>query len=121
MTEYFVHELVSLRPLISSMVQVAEINTNTVISLATVLVLITAAWKLSATLTQICEQIKPLSKLPEKMARIERQVAEVVTHVEGLEEDVNVLWTSARGEPLSTIRHRTRRPWTRPVESDEDA
>lgn len=89
----------------------AEINTNTVISLATVLVLIGAAWRLSATLTKICEQLRPLQKVPDRLARVESQVRDVRSHVEGLEEDVNLLWTTERGEPLDKIRHRNRRPW----------
>lgn len=98
----------------------AEINTNTVISLATVLVLIGAAWKLSATLAQIYEQLRPLQKVPDRLTRVENQVREVRSHVEGLESDVSALWTTERKESLDNIRHRSRPPWTNPGAQEKE-
>lgn len=90
---------------------VSQVDMNTMISLATVVVLIGVAWRLSGVLTKICVQLEPLVKLPAEVATLKREVREVRSHIEGLEEDVSFLWTSQRGESPDQVRHRSRRPW----------
>lgn len=71
--------------------QAAQLDTNTLISVGTVLVLIGASWRLSALLTRIDARLERLDKMPERMTAVEG-------HVRNLEIDVSNLWAAYRGD-----------------------
>lgn len=97
------------------------ISSDTAISLATVLILLGASWRLSWLLSRIDSRTE---KLPERVTALETGLNDVKgemnmgigrlqTHVENLEMDVNNLWAAYREDPPDLTR-RERPPSTRP-------
>lgn len=101
-----------------ALAQSPSLDTNSAISIGLMIVIITATGYISrmftrheAKLDRLDEKMDDLSPVPERLTKLERKVGEAVSHLEGLEDDVNTLWTTARGESLDIVRRKGRRPW----------
>jgi hypothetical protein len=86
----------------------AIIDSNTAISLATVIILLGASWRLSWLLSRIDSRT---DGLPEKVSKLEasnnalsKEVALLKQHVEGMESDVNNLWSAFREDAVGVAR-----------------
>jgi hypothetical protein len=75
------------------------ISDTTAVSLATVLVLVAAAWTLSKTLSAISTKLDGLKDLPEKVQRMEVEIGGLKGEMRTMEGDINNLWSAYRGDP----------------------
>jgi Co/Zn/Cd efflux system component len=99
------------------MVADTVISSDTAISLATVVVLLGASWRISWFLSRIDSRTEQLPKrvddIEDSMNRVDSRVALMQAHVESLEDDINNLWAAYREDPPDRGR-RARPPGAAP-------
>lgn len=89
------------------------ISVESTISIALLVIVVTAAWRLSAILTDIKAQLAKHSDTPKKVEEIRDDMSGVHHRLSILEEDVNNLWAFARAdEPADLFRVMRRTPRT---------
>jgi hypothetical protein len=99
------------------LLQANAVSADTAISVGLVIVVLTAAIKLVAQLSDIKAELKRHEKVPEKVDNIEREMITVKGRLGDLEEDMNNLWAFARTDDAGTLFSVLRRgPRSRPGE-----
>lgn len=89
-----------------------QLDANSMIGVGLVIVIVGAAWRLSAQLATINTKLDNLSPLPEKVQAIDSRLANVEARIETLEEDLNNLWAAVRSDDPGTVRS-PRSPFSR--------
>lgn len=80
------------------MIAVESISVESTISIAVLVIVVGAAWRLSAILTDIKAQLAKHEGTPQKVTEIGLDMSDMSHRLTDLEEDVNNLWAFARTE-----------------------
>lgn len=85
------------------------ISVESAISIGVLVIVVGAAWRLSAILTDINAQLKTHEGTPQKVNDIKLDLSKMNSRIGDLEDDVNNLWAFARTEDPAELFKQLRR------------